>query len=106
MTEKTLEQLAQEFQKHVDTVKEIAEEFKGKQAKSEEISQSAKDKADEALTTLNEVKNKLTELEQKAARRGNGDVETKSKPWVVSLLKLQNTKMLQKVSIVEFSVLS
>ncbi|MFX8433558.1 phage major capsid protein, partial [Acinetobacter baumannii] len=55
MTEKTLEQLAQEFQKHVDTVKEIAEEFKGKQAKSEEISQSAKDKADEALTTLNEV---------------------------------------------------
>lgn len=77
MTEKTLEQLAQEFQKHVDTVKEIAEEFKGKQAKSEEISQSAKDKADEALTTLNEVKNKLTELEQKAARRGNGEVETK-----------------------------
>ncbi|MFX7021278.1 phage major capsid protein, partial [Acinetobacter baumannii] len=77
MTEKTLEQLAQEFQKHVDTVKEIAEEFKGKQEKNEQISQSAKDKADEALLAMNEMKNKVAEIEQKAARRGKGDVETK-----------------------------
>lgn len=77
MTEKTLEQLAQEFQKHVDTVKGYAEEFKGKYEKNEQISQSAKDKADEALTAMNEMKNKVAEIEQKAARRGNGETETK-----------------------------
>ena len=80
MTDKTLEQLAQEFKKQVDDVKAIAEEFKGKQEHSDNISQSAKDKADEALTKLNEMKTQLTELEQKAARRGSGgDDEQKSK---------------------------
>lgn len=79
MTEKTLEQLAQEFQKHVDVVKGIAEDFKGKQEKSEQISNTAKETADEALTKLNEMKQQVTELEQKAARRGTGDHEQKSK---------------------------
>ena len=80
MTDKTLEQLTQEFKKQVDDVKAIAEEFKGKQEHSDNISQSAKDKADEALTKLNEMKTQLTDLEQKAARRGSGgDDEQKSK---------------------------
>ena len=80
MTDKTLEQLTQEFKKQVDDVKAIAEEFKGKQEHSDNISQSAKDKADDALTKLNEMKTQLTDLEQKAARRGSGgDDEQKSK---------------------------
>ena len=42
MSEQNLEQLAQEFKKHVDTVKGIAEEFKGKREHGDKISEDAK----------------------------------------------------------------
>jgi len=69
---KTSEQLAQEakglFEKGLDEVKAIATDALGRTEKGEKLSQDAKDAADTALTSLNEVKGLLTELEQKMAR--------------------------------------
>lgn len=80
MTDQNLEQLAQEFKKQVDEVKGIAEDFKGKREHGDKIAEGAKQTADEAIIKLNELKSRVDEVEQKAARRtqsGGGD-EVKS----------------------------
>lgn len=71
MSEQNLEQLAQEFKKQVDEVKGIAEDFKGKREHGDKIAEGAKQAADEAITKLNELKARVDEVEQKAARRPN-----------------------------------
>ncbi|MCE6122792.1 phage major capsid protein [Acinetobacter baumannii] len=71
MSEQNLEQLAQEFKKQVDEVKGIAEEFKGKREHGDKIAEGAKQAADEAIVKLNELKARIDEVEQKAARRPN-----------------------------------
>ena len=59
-----------DFDRKLDTVKALAEDAAGKAARGEEMSTSVKALADEALTGMNEAKARLTELEQKADRRG------------------------------------
>lgn len=54
----------------VDQVKGIAEDALGKAAAGEKLGSDAKEKADTALTELNGLRAKLTELEQRAAREG------------------------------------
>lgn len=79
MTDQNLEQLAQEFKKQVDEVKGIAEDFKGKREHGDKIAEGAKQTADEAITKLNELKSRVDEVEQKAARRTqSGGDEVKS----------------------------
>ncbi|MFC2996198.1 phage major capsid protein [Acinetobacter sichuanensis] len=79
MTDQNLEQLAQEFKKQVDEVKGIAEDFKGKRERGDKIAEGAKQTADEAITKLNELKSRVDEVEQKAARRTqSGGDEVKS----------------------------
>lgn len=56
------------FDRALDSVKAIAEDALGKATAGEQLSEDAKGKADEALTALNELKPRLEELEQKAAR--------------------------------------
>lgn len=56
--------------KAVDGVKAIAEEALGKAKNGEELGQANKEKADELLVTLNGLRSKLDDLEQKAAREG------------------------------------
>lgn len=68
-----LTELAQQFAKAIDQVKATAEEIKGKMANGEKLSQSALDRADEALVSMNEIKTRLDELEQKDARRPSSD---------------------------------
>ncbi len=75
MSEQNLEQLAQEFKKQVDEVKGIAEDFKGKREHGDKIAEGAKQAADEAITKLNELKARVDEVEQKAARRPNEQTE-------------------------------
>ena len=78
---KTAEQLAGEvkaaFQQSVESVKAIAEEALGKAKNGESLSNSVKERADEALLKLGEATTKLSEhadrlgdVEQKLARRG------------------------------------
>jgi len=71
--EKTVDQLVAEVKDLVasrhDAVKAIAENALGKAQAGEPLSREAKEKADEALTGLNEAKARLDELEQKMARK-------------------------------------
>ena len=75
LDKKTAEELAAEvksiFQKSHDAVKEIAEKALAEAAKGLPMANTAKEKADEALTGMNEAKARLDELEQKMARRGD-----------------------------------
>ncbi|WP_233141373.1 phage major capsid protein [Haematobacter missouriensis] len=67
------------FQQALDDVKGKAEEALGKAKAGETLTTSFKEQVDEALTKMNGLKAQLDELEQKAARGGNGDgVEHKS----------------------------
>lgn len=87
MTDQNLEVLAQEFKKQVDEVKGIAEEFKGKTEKGDKIAEGAKQTADEAITKLNELKARIDEVEQKAARRpqdGNEEIKSLGRQFVES----------------------
>ncbi|MCA0963289.1 phage major capsid protein [Salipiger bermudensis] len=76
---KTAEQLAAEMkaahEKSINAVKEIAEEALGKAKSGEELTSKIKETADEALLKMNELTGQMTELEQKMARRGDGDQE-------------------------------
>lgn len=77
---KTAEQLALEvkadFEKKFDTVKEIAEKAVAEAKKNGDLSEGLKEKADENLLAMNELKARLDEFEQKAARSGGeGDRE-------------------------------
>jgi HK97 family phage major capsid protein len=69
---KTVDQLVAEVKSLVetrhDTVKGIAEEALGKAKAGEDLTASAKQIADEALTGLNEAKERLNDLEQKMVR--------------------------------------
>lgn len=75
---KSVAELAKEvradFDKKLDEVKAIATDAVGKANAAEALTQAEKDKADEALTGLNEAKARLDELEQKSVgERGNGE---------------------------------
>ncbi len=80
--EKTVDQLVDEVKARIDTardeVKAIATDALGKAENGEKMSEDAKAKADEALTTLNELKAQFAELEQKTARRGEVQERPKS----------------------------
>jgi len=75
----TVEQLAEQvkgdFQKAIDSVKAIAEEALGKSKAGETLTTALKEKADEGLTKMNELMAQVTDLEQKAARKGGGEPE-------------------------------
>lgn len=77
MTDQTTNytELAKEFAKATDSIKEIAEELQGKMENGEKLLQSTTEKADEALASMNEIKTRLDELEQKDARRPSDDVD-------------------------------
>ena len=64
--------------KTLDGVKAIAEEAKEKAAKGEELSQANKEKADELMTSLNAMRERLDDVEQKAARDGQKEEGEKS----------------------------
>lgn len=72
---KSAEQLAGEVKaaldRSVQEVKAIADEALGKARHGETLSNSLKERADEALTGMNELKGQFAELEQKMARRGS-----------------------------------
>ncbi len=70
----TQTELAKKFAEAVDKVKETAEQMKGQMANGEKLSQSAIEKADEALVSMNEIKLRLDELEQKDARCPSGEL--------------------------------
>ena len=76
--EKTIEQLANEFKKATDQVKSLGEELQGKMSNNEKGLEGLKEKVDEALTSMNDAKSRLDELEQKATRRGGGEQMEKS----------------------------
>lgn len=80
MTDQTTNytELAKEFARATDNVKEVAEEIKGKMANGEKLSQTAIEKADEALVTMNEIKLRIDDLEQKSARRGSDELAYQS----------------------------
>lgn len=77
-----LEQLASDLKKKFETqhdaVKEIAEKALSEAQKNGDLSKGLKEKADEALSGMNEIKARLDEMEQKAARHGAGDDRQKS----------------------------
>ena len=64
----------------MDQVKGFAEQVTGKMAAGEKVTDDLKAKTDEALSSMGEIKARMAEIEQKAARRGSGDdaVEIKS----------------------------
>lgn len=72
---KTAEELAADFKKSLDTqidaIKEIAADAKGRAEKGEQLSQSAKEKADEGLSTMNEMKSTLADMQQRLARQSD-----------------------------------
>lgn len=61
------------FEAQSNAVKAIAEEALGKAKAGETLSASLKEQADEALTKLNELKERADELEQKLARKPASD---------------------------------
>ncbi len=77
-----LEQLATELKQKFDTkhdvVKELAEKALSEAKKNGDISKELKEKADEALLSMNEIKARIDEIEQKSARSGSGDERHKS----------------------------
>ncbi|RVG20289.1 phage major capsid protein [Sinorhizobium meliloti] len=72
--QKTAAELAAEvkrdFETKHDKVKEIAEKALAEAAKGVPLAETAKELADQALTSMNEAKARLDEIEQKMARRG------------------------------------
>ncbi len=79
---KSVAELAAETKALFDTkhneVKGIAEKALAEAERGVPMSEKAKEVADQALTGMNELKSLLTELEQKAARRGTEETEVKS----------------------------
>ncbi|MCA0920230.1 phage major capsid protein, partial [Pseudooceanicola nanhaiensis] len=78
---KTAEQLAAEVkaahERSINAVKEIADEALGKAKAGETLTTKLKETADEALLKMNELTGQVSELEQKMARRGEGERETR-----------------------------
>lgn len=72
-------QIKADFDKKFDELKLVATDALGKAEKGEGLTEGAKQKADEAITAVNEAKARLDEIEQKLARSGGGDdIETKT----------------------------
>ncbi|OOF50740.1 capsid protein [Rodentibacter trehalosifermentans] len=84
MSQENIEKLATELKKATDQVKGLGEELKGKMENNEKGLDGLKEQVDEALTLMNDAKNRLDDLEQKATRRGNG-AEIAEKSWVEQL---------------------
>jgi HK97 family phage major capsid protein len=61
-----------EHKASIDAVKAIAEEALGKSRAGETLTASLKEKADEALIKMNEMTERVAEMEQKLARGGGG----------------------------------
>lgn len=61
-----------EFQAATNEVKNLAEDLNRKYAAGQTVTQEAKDRADQALTRMNELGAQVGEIEQKLARRGGG----------------------------------
>ena len=66
-----LQALAKEFVTATEEVKNLAEDFNKKYAAGNALSNEAKEKADQALTKMNELNAQLGALEQLIARRAN-----------------------------------
>lgn len=79
------------FDKSFDELKAIAEDAVGKASKGETLSEGAKQKADEALTAVNEAKTRLDEIEQKIARKG-GDERTSRKSAGYQFIESEDVK--------------
>lgn len=79
---KSVAELASELKTHVErqaqAVKEIAEKALAEAKKGSDLGEAVKRKADEALSGLNEARQRLADLEQRAARPGGGDERPKS----------------------------
>lgn len=79
---KTAAELAAEtkaaFDKQVDAVKEVAEQALAEAKKGAQVAEATKEKADEALTKMNELGATLTDIQQKMARQAEGGAETKT----------------------------
>lgn len=77
--QKTAAELATEikgdFERKHDAVKEIAEKALAEAEKGIPMAKTAKELADQALTAMNEAKQRLDEVEQKLARRGDREDE-------------------------------
>jgi len=71
--EPDMKQLAAGLKTATDEVKRFAEEADKKMKAGEQLSADAKKSADEALVKLNEIAARMTEAEQKLARRGGDD---------------------------------
>lgn len=71
--EPDIKTLAANLKLATDEVKRFAEEANKKMTAGEQMSAESKQKADEALVKLNEIGARMTEAEQKLARRGNED---------------------------------
>lgn len=71
-------ELKSKFEEKHGKVKEIAEQALSEAKKNGDISKDLKEKADEALLGMNEIKARIDEIEQKAARQGAGDDRQKS----------------------------
>jgi HK97 family phage major capsid protein len=76
MDDNELKTLAEDFTKATNEVKNLAEDLGKKYAAGATVSEEAKTKADEALTAMNELQERLSTAEQSLARRtgGQGDV--------------------------------
>ncbi len=68
-----LKELATEFSKATEKVKGLGEELTGRMEKGEQNLEQYKGDVDEALTSMNDIKSRLTDVEQKQARRGGAD---------------------------------
>lgn len=68
-----LQALAQDLKRATDEVKNLGEDLVKKHADGATVTQELKAKADEALTTMNGLKSRLDEVEQKLARPGTDD---------------------------------
>lgn len=80
-TQVSPEQLAKEVKEALDSVRKIADDATNEVKRLGELSGETKKSADEALTRFNvldELKNRVADLEQKATRPGGGVDETKS----------------------------
>ncbi|MFJ9451502.1 phage major capsid protein [Herbaspirillum sp. NPDC101397] len=66
-------ELGKKLTQVMDQVKNFGEDIAQKMSSGQQLSQELKDNTDKALTEMNELKARLTEVEQKQVRRPGGD---------------------------------
>lgn len=74
--ENKLLQATEKFQKAVDDTKALAEDIQGRMSKNDEVSAEMKQKADEAITKMNDLSGELAELKKHVSTIENRDPET------------------------------